>query len=136
MLLLWACSPQKRFTRLVTKHPELLTTDTLIVKDTIRVIVPEVKVDTVVKINDLLDTIFIEKEQLKVKVWMKGDDVFIEGKCDTVYVDKIVERRIPVKYYKESTSVFEKIKGTVIGVSITVFLLLLVYFIYKLLRKL
>lgn len=136
MLLLWACSPQKRFTRLVTKHPELLTTDTLIVKDTIRVIVPEVKVDTVVKVNDLLDTIFIEKEQLKVKVWMKGDDVFIEGKCDTVYVDKIVERRIPVKYYKESTSVFEKIKGTVIGVSITVFLLLLVYFIYKLLRKL
>lgn len=136
MLLLWACSPQKRFTRLVTKHPELLTTDTLIVKDTIRVIVPEVKVDTVVKVNDLLDTIFIEKEQLKVKVWMKGDDVFIEGKCDTVYVDKIVERRIPVKYYKESTSVFEKIKRTVIGVSITVFLLLLVYFIYKLLRKL
>lgn len=136
MLLLWACSPQKRFTRLVTKHPELLTTDTLIVKDTIRVIVPEVKVDTVVKVNDLLDTIFIEKEQLKVKVWMKGDDVFIEGKCDTVYVDKIVERRIPVKYYKESTSVFEKIRGTVIGVSITVFLLLLVYFIYKLLRKL
>lgn len=97
-----ACSPQKRFTKLVTKHPELLTIDTLIVKDTIRVIVPEVKVDTVVKVNDLLDTIFIEKEQLKVKVWMKGDDVFIEGKCDTVYVDKIVERRIPVKYYEKT----------------------------------
>ena len=131
-----ACSHQKRFTRLVTKHPELLTTDTLVVKDTIRVIVPEVKVDTVVKINDLLDTIFIEKEQLKVKVWMKGDDVFIEGKCDTVYVDKIVERRIPVRSYEKSTSTFEKIKGTVIGLSITVFLLLLVYFIYKLLKKL
>lgn len=131
-----ACSPQKRFTKLVTKHPELLTTDTVIVKDTIRVIVPEVKVDTVVKVNDLLDTIFIEKEQLKVKVWMKGDDVFIEGKCDTVYVDKIVERRIPVKYYEKKPSTFEEIKGTVIGVSITVFLLLLVYLIYKLLKKL
>lgn len=131
-----ACSPQKRFTKLVTKHPELLTTDTVIVKDTIRVVVPEVKVDTVVKVNDLLDTIFIEKEQLKVKVWMKGDDVFIEGKCDTVYVDKIVERRIPVKYYEKKPSTFEEIKGTVIGVSITVFLLLLVYLIYKLLKKL
>lgn len=131
-----ACSPQKRFANLVTKHPELLTTDTVIVKDTIRVIVPEVKVDTVVKVNDLLDTIFIEKEQLKVKVWMKGDDVFIEGKCDTVYVDKIVERRIPVKYYEKKPSTFEKIKGTVIGVSITVFLLLLVYLFYKLLKKL
>ena len=131
-----ACSPKQRFTRLVTKHPELLTTDSIVVHDTIRVVVPEVKVDTVVKINDLLDTIFIEKDQLKVKVWMKGDDVFIEGKCDTVYVDKIVERRIPVKYYEKVKSPFEEFKGTVIGVSITVFLLLLVYFIYKLLNKL
>lgn len=108
----------------------------MVVRDTIRVVVPEVKVDTVVKVNDLLDTIFIEKEQLKVKVWMKGDDVFIEGKCDTVYVDKIVERRIPVRYYEKVQSPFEKFRGTVIGVSITVFLLLLVYFIYKLLNKL
>jgi hypothetical protein len=105
-----ACSPKQRFTRLVTKHPELLTTDTLIVKDTIRVIVPEVKVDTVVKVNDLLDTIFIEKDQLKVKVWMKGDDVFIEGKCDTVYVDKIVERRIPVKYYEKVKSFMKNLR--------------------------
>ena len=33
---------------------------------------------------------------------MKGDQVFIEGKCDTVYVDKIIERRIPVKYYEKT----------------------------------
>ncbi len=133
--LLMACSPQKRFSRLVTKHPELLTTDTLIIKDTIRVIVPEVKVDTVVKVNDLLDTIFIEKEQLKVKVWMKGDDVFIEGKCDTVYVDKIIERKIPVKYYEKTQTFSQKIKETVIGVSITVFLLLLIYAFYKFLNR-
>jgi hypothetical protein len=97
-----ACSPKTRFTRLVTKHPELLTTDTIVVRDTIRVIVPEVRVDTVVKVKDLLDTIFIEKDQLKVKVWMKGDNVFIKGKCDTVYVDKIIERKIPVKYYEKT----------------------------------
>jgi hypothetical protein len=130
-----ACSPKQRFTKLVTKHPELLTTDSIIVHDTIRVVVPEVKVDTVVKVNDLLDTIFIEKEQLKVKVWMKGDDVFIEGKCDTVYVDKIVERRIPVRYYEKVQSPFEKFRETVIGVSITVFLLLLVFVFYKLLNR-
>jgi hypothetical protein len=63
------------------------------------VVVPEVKVDTFVKVEALLDTVYLEKEQLKVKVWMKGDQVFIEGKCDTVYVDKIIERKIPVKYY-------------------------------------
>jgi hypothetical protein len=130
-----ACSPQKRFSRLVTNHPELLTTDSVVVRDTIRVVVPEVKVDTVVKVNDLLDTVFIEKEQLKVKVWMKGDQVFIEGKCDTVYVDKIIERKIPVRYYEKTQTFMEKLKGTVIGVSITVFLLLLVFVFYKLLNR-
>ena len=65
-----ACSPKNRFTRLIEKHPELITTDSITIHDTVRVVVPEVKVDTVVKVNDLLDTIYIEKEQLKVKVWM------------------------------------------------------------------
>ena len=130
-----ACNQQKRFSRLVTKHPELLTTDSVVVRDTIRVVVPEVKVDTVVKVNDLLDTIFIEKEQLKVKVWMKGDQVFIEGKCDTVYVDKIIERKIPVRYYEKTQTFMEKINKTVVGVSITVFLLLLVYAFYKFLNR-
>jgi hypothetical protein len=130
-----ACSPQKRFSRLVTNHPELLTTDSVVVRDTIRVVVPEVKVDTVVKVNDLLDTVFIEKEQLKVKVWMKGDQVFIEGKCDTVYVDKIIERKIPVRYYEKTETFMEKINKTVVGVSITVFLLLLVYAFYKFLNR-
>jgi hypothetical protein len=130
-----ACSPQKRFSRLVTNHPELLTTDSVVVRDTIRVVVPEVKVDTVVKVNDLLDTVFIEKEQLKVKVWMKGDQVFIEGKCDTVYVDKIIERKIPVRYYEKTETFMEKTKKTVVGVSITVFLLLLVYAFYKFLNR-
>jgi hypothetical protein len=124
-----------RFSRLVTKHPELLTTDSVVVRDTIRVVVPEVKVDTVVKVNDLFDTVFIEKEQLKVKVWMKGDQVFIEGKCDTVYVDKIIERKIPVRYYEKTETFMEKTKKTVIGVSITVFLLLLVYAFYKFLNR-
>lgn len=99
LMLLISCSPKDRFTRLIEKHPELLTVDSVTIHDTIRVVVPEVKVDTVVKVNDLLDTIFLEKEQLKVKVWMKGDTVYIQGQCDTVYVDKIIERKIPVKYY-------------------------------------
>lgn len=130
-----ACSPQTRFTRLVTKHPELLTTDSVTIHDTVRVIVPEVKVDTVVKVNKLLDTVFIEKDQLKVKVWMKGDDVFIEGKCDTVYVDKIIERKIPIKYYEKSKSVIEKLNQTVVVSAITVFLFLILLLIYKLLKK-
>ena len=126
-LTIVACSPKTRFTRLITKHPELLTVDSVTIRDTVRVIVPEVKVDTVVKVNDLLDTIYIEKEQLKVKVWMKGDDVFIEGKCDTVYIDKIIERRIPVRYY-EKTPVWKRLLNSLLPILI---IFAIVYFFIK-----
>jgi hypothetical protein len=130
-LLIASCSPQARFTRLVEKHPELITTDSITIHDTVRVVVPEVKVDTVVKVNDLLDTIYIEKEQLKVKVWMKGDDVFIEGKCDTVYIDKIIERRIPVRYY-EKTPEWKRLLNNLLPILI---IFAIVYFVYRFIRK-
>jgi hypothetical protein len=130
-LLIASCSPKDRFTRLIEKHPELLTVDSITIHDTVRVVVPEVKVDTVVKVNDLLDTIYIEKEQLKVKVWMKGDDVFIEGKCDTVYIDKIIERRIPVKYY-EKTPWWKKLINNFLPILI---IFAIVYFVYRFIRK-
>ena len=131
LILISACSPKTRFTRLIEKHPELITTDSITIHDTVRVVVPEVKVDTVVKVNDLLDTIFIEKDQLKVKVWMKGDDVFIEGKCDTVYIDKIIERRIPVKYY-EKTPWWKKLINNFLPILI---IFAIVYFVYRFIRK-
>ena len=126
-LTIVACSPKTRFTRLITKHPELITTDSVTIHDTVRVVVPEVKVDTVVKVNDLLDTIFLEKEQLKVKVWMKGDQVFIEGKCDTVYVEQIIERRIPVRYY-EKTPWWKRLLNNLLPILI---IFAIVYFFIK-----
>jgi hypothetical protein len=135
VLVITACSPKVRFTRLVTKHPELLTQDSVVLIDTFRVVVPEVKVDTVVKLNSLLDTVYLQQEQLKVKVWMKGDQVFIEGKCDTVYVDKIIERKVPVRYYEKTEKFIEKIKLAVMGTGITVFLLLIIYALYRILNR-
>ena len=130
-LTMISCSPKTRFTRLIEKHPELITTDSITIHDTVRVVVPEVKVDTVVKVNDLLDTIYIEKEQLKVKVWMKGDDVFIEGKCDTVYIDKIIERRIPVRYY-EKTPEWKRLLNNLLPILV---IFAIVYFVYRFIRK-
>ena len=130
-LTMIACSPKTRFTRLVEKHPELITTDSITIHDTVRVVVPEVKVDTVVKVNDLLDTIYIEKEQLKVKVWMKGDDVFIEGKCDTVYIDKIIERRIPVRYY-EKTPAWKMLVNKLLAILV---IFAIVYFVYRFIKR-
>ena len=140
LLVICSCSPQRRFDRLIRKHPELLTKDTLIVKDTIRdtirITVPEVQVDTVVEYQTLYDTIFLEKDHLKVKVWMDREKkVYIQGKCDTVYIvkpyEKIVERKIPIMYY-EKTPWYKKLLNNVIGILLS---LLVVYITYRIIRN-
>ena len=131
LFLLLSCTPQKRFNRLITKHPYLLTTDTVVIHDTIRIVVPEVDVDTVVEEKTLFDTVYLQKDQLKVKVWMTKDrKVYIQGKCDTVYVTKIVDRKIPVKYY-DKTPWYKKLLNNVIGILL---ILLLIYIVYRILK--
>lgn len=104
VLIITACSPAKRFTRLITKYPYLLTQDTVLVKDTITLYVPEVKVDTVVSLKELVDTVTITKDRVTVKTWYvpKEKKVYVQGKCDPIYITKIVERKIPVKYYEKT----------------------------------
>lgn len=103
ILLLASCSPQKRFTHLITKYPYLLTQDTLVVHDTINLYIPEVHTDTVVTLKELIDTVTISKDRVTVKTWYvpKEKKVYIQGKCDPVYITKIVERKVPVKYYEK-----------------------------------
>ncbi len=108
-----------------------MTQDSVVLVDTVRVVIPEVRVDTVVKVNDLLDTIFLEQEQLKVKVWMKGDQVFIEGKCDTVFVDKIIERKVPIRYY-EKTAKWKLLLNNLLPILI---IFAIVYFVYRFIRR-
>ncbi len=129
-LILVSCSPVKRFHRLIERNPELITTDSITLVDTVQIVIPKVEVDTVVKVENLRDTITIQKEQLTVKVWMKGDEVFIEGECDTVIVDRIITRKIPVRYYEKKKRGFllEFFTG---GVGLTALLLFLVFLFYK-----
>jgi hypothetical protein len=131
LLILGSCTPQRRFERLIAKHPELLTTQYVIVRDTIRITVPEVHVDTIVDRQTLVDTIYLEKEQLKVKVWMKGEKVYIQGKCDTVYIDKVITTKVPVKIY-EKTPVWKKIINFIVTL---IFIVVILYILYRLIRK-
>jgi hypothetical protein len=103
ILLLASCSPIKRFTRLIEKYPYLITTDTVLIKDTITLYVPEVTTDTVVTIQQLIDTVTLTKDRVTVKTWYvpKEKKVYIQGKCDPIYITKIVERKVPVKYYEK-----------------------------------
>lgn len=133
-MLLISCSPTKRFNRLITKYPELLVQDTLVIKDTINLYIPEVHTDTVVTIKELTDTITINKDRVTVKAWYvpKEKKVYIQGKCDPIYITKIVERKIPVKYY-EKYPWWKKLLNNTLAFLI---IFAIVYFVYKLYRKL
>lgn len=99
IFFLSSCSPIKRHARLVEKYPFVHTTDTVTYRDTIRVEIPKVKVDTIVSLKELRDTITIEKDRLKIKLYTVHDSIFVSGVCDTITIEKEVIRKVPVKYY-------------------------------------
>lgn len=134
IMLITACSPTKRFTRLITKYPYLITTDTVVIKDTITLYVPEVKTDTVVTIQQLTDTITLTKDRVTVKAWYvpKEKKVYIQGKCDPIYVTKIVERKIPVKYY-EKYPWWKKLLNNLLAIFI---IFALLYALHRAIKKL
>lgn len=104
-----SCTPQRRLERLLKKHPELTNVDTVVIRDTIRITIPKVRIDTVVNIEELWDTVYLEKDQLTVKVWRdRYNKVYIQGQCDTVFIEKIIDRRVPVKIY-EKTPIWKKV---------------------------
>ena len=131
-LLLASCSPTKRFTRLITKYPYLITTDTVVVRDTITLYVPEVRTDTVVTIKELIDTITLTKDRVTVKAWYvpKEKKVYIQGKCDPIYITKVVERKIPVKYY-EKYPWWKKLLNNLLAIFIIFALFYTAYRLYK-----
>lgn len=96
-----SCSPIQRHARLVEKYPFVHTQDTITFRDTIRVEIPKVEVDTVVLLSELRDTITIEKDRLKIKLWMVHDSIFVQGISDTITINKEVIRKVPVRYYVE-----------------------------------
>ena len=133
-LLIASCSPQARFTRLVEKHPELLIVDTLLIRDTITLYVPEVHTDTVVTLKELTDTITLTKERVTVKAWYvpKEKKVYIQGKCDPIYVTKIVERKVPVKYY-EKYPWWKKLLNNLLAIFI---IFVILYALHRVIKKL
>ena len=96
LILLTGCSPQHRLTRLIALHPELKVPDTIVIRDSL--IVPQVRVDTMLDIKTILDTVIIQKDRLQIKLSRIHDTLFLTGKCqgDTVYIT----RKIPVEKIK------------------------------------
>lgn len=133
-LCIWffvSCSPAYRFSRLVTKHPHLLTTDTITQVDTMRLEIPKTQVDTVFLTQQLHDTIVIEKERLKVKLYTVHDSIYVDAKCDTVYVEKIIERKIPVKYFEKKVHWFDQVKTWLKWFFVILLIFLGLHLVYK-----
>lgn len=105
IILLLSCSPIKRHARIVKKFPYVHTIDSIRLTDTIKINTTKIEIDTIVSYNDLIDTVFLNKENLKVKIYTVLDSVYIFGECDTVFLEKIIERKIPVRYYEAKNSI-------------------------------
>ena len=102
-VLLFSCSPIKRHSRLVKKFPYVHTIDSVQLIDTVRLFTTAVHTDTVVEYTALEDGVTIKKDNLTLEVLRIRDSIYISGSCDTIFLDSIVERMIPVKYYETIT---------------------------------
>lgn len=129
LVLLASCSPIKRHARLVKKYPFVHKTDTVILTDTLSIIVPKVQKDTVMLLDSFIvalkDTIVIEKDKLKVRITQVHDSIYIDAKCDTVYLDKIIERKVPIKYYENCDELTLKDYLKYGGISLLILVLIL-----------
>jgi hypothetical protein len=99
-LMLNSCGCNYHIKKVQKKCNYKVTTDTIYYRDTI--VSKEVRLDTI-RYAPLHDTIYIQKDRLKIKyVSLPGDSVFIQGICeaDTIYKDRIVT--INKTEYKES----------------------------------
>jgi hypothetical protein len=100
LILTTSCDPIRRHQRLVEKFPHVHTQDTVTLIDTFRIEIPKTEIDSVFLIKQLRDTITIEKERLRVQMYTIHDSIYIDAHCDTITVEKIIERKIPVVHYE------------------------------------
>ena len=128
ILLLVACSPQKKLNRLINKHPELLTQDTLnlVIHDTI--VVEKYNYDTITQLSYHDSTIVVNNEKIYLKYFYDTltKEIYHEVTCygDTVYFIKEVQVFVD-KVIVEELTWWEKWRDTIIIISIIILLLFL-----------
>jgi hypothetical protein len=91
-LILFACTPQKRLNRLITRHPELLEMDTIVVIDTVIIENYNYDTTTIIKLHDSTTVINNEKVILRYFYDTLREIIYHEVEClgDTVYTEKII----------------------------------------------
>ncbi len=92
VFLLISCSPQRRLNRLVKKHPELITMDTIVVRDTVIVESYNYDTTTIIRMHDTTTVINNEKLILKYFYDTLRETIYHDVECigDTVYTETLV----------------------------------------------
>ena len=90
--LLFSCSPQERLNRLLTRHPQLLERDTIVVIDSVIVESYIRDTTTIIQMHDTTTVINNERVVLKYFYDTLREVIHHEVKClgDTVYVETLV----------------------------------------------
>ena len=90
--LLFSCSPQQRLNRLLTRHPQLLERDTIVVIDSVIVENYVRDTTTIIQTHDTTTVINNERVVLKYFYDTLREVIHHEVKClgDTVYIETLV----------------------------------------------
>ncbi len=120
------CSPAKRLERLVSRHPDLVSSDTIYASDT--TILTAVRADTsFVFTSSPNDTFYLDRDRLSVRVIRSTDTLLINAECKADTIIKEIPVQVnsvqPVKQF----SLFQKIAG---GICVLCFIVLLIVAFY------
>lgn len=128
IFIFFSCSPIQRHTRIVKKFPYVHTVDSIQLIDTIKLNTYKVISDTVVHEKYLTDTITLNKDNLSVRVLRFRDSIYINGECDTIFIEKVIVRNIPVKYYKEKVFKWNFVFIAIVSILALVFIVRIIFY--------
>jgi hypothetical protein len=131
--IMFGCSAIKRHDRLVQRHPYVHQDKIDTIRDTVRITIPEIKVDTFYHMDQLYDTIYLEKERLKVQIYRVRDSIYVSAKCDTIYQEKIISRPVKVVDYIKPTF-WDQLKSPLVFMLIVTLLIILITWILRRMR--
>lgn len=82
VVLVSSCSPQARLTRLLNRHPYLITADSVTIYDTTRI--DGHRVDTM--FTGSQDTFYIERDRVHTRIIKNLDTIWVLQKADSLQV--------------------------------------------------
>jgi len=124
----------RKFERLAKKCPEIKSYDTTIVNFDTTIITNNVNFDTLIDVR--FDTFEVVKDKFHLKMIRLTDTLLIDGGCDsdTIIIKEVI--KVPfIKYKKIQLTPIEMVQNLASKFYGWVFLLLILYVLYKVFKK-